>query len=100
MDEEETVQRDLSETPLEAPQPKKRGRPKKEREMEQVDVTISSKGKEKTFTASRPKRTPKEQPQQEPPQQEQPTQRGQYYNFHHQNPSNRHNAFRAIMSAW
>ena len=47
MDEEETVQRDLSETPLEAPQPKKRGRPKKEREMEQVDVTISSKGKEK-----------------------------------------------------
>ena len=98
MDEEETVQRDLSEPPLETPpQPKKRGRPRKEREMEQVDVTISSKGKEKTFTASRPKRTPKEQPQ-EPPQE--PPQRGQYYNFHHQNPSDRHNAFRAIMSAW
>ena len=95
MDEEE-VQRDLSEPPLEAPQPKKRGRPKKEREMEKVDVTISSKGKEKTFTASRPKRTLKEPTEQK----EEPLQRGQYYNFHHRNPSDRHNAFRTIMSAW
>ena len=36
----------------------------------------------------------KEPPKEEPPQQ------GQYYNFHHRQPSNRHEAFRAIMSAW
>ncbi len=93
MDEE--VQRDLGEPPVE-PEPKKRGRPKKDREMEQVDVTISSKNKQKTLTASRPKRTPKE----EATEKEQPAQQGQYYNFHHRQPSNRHDAFRAIMSSW